>query len=549
MVNTLSVEIGPTWGDYVTALDNDATRLALRGQSTNDALALLAFEVSKAEGLPVGVVTGQVVDATTGQPLSGVVVNDVSTDDRSAANAATDGNGFFTLTGLYPGVQNLTLTGYLLAVPVSATITAATDALGIQLQATQAAQITGCVTDSSTNLPLSNAFVECTGTNTGDTFQTQTASDGFYSFETLPADTYTVSVSADGYVSSSVGGIVLALGQTTSNEDFSLAAGATITGTVTSQARAVPLAGATILAQSQTTTFTSAVQTAADGTYSLADLPADTYTITCSLAGYVQQSVAEVQVTAGGLASGQDFALVAGANIQGTVTNASDGPVVTDANLTLTDTSGNSFYTTNDGNGAFDFAELPGGTYTLAYNPTNAVPIQQTLTVTTGQTLSGVSLEVQLGGTIAGTVTDAEDETPLANVPVFATAPGGAEVNTQSDTSGHYSFANLAAGAYEVNVLGAPASDAQTANVVQLDGTTVSANLSLSYSATITGTLQDVSGNPIQGSVSLYDNAGDLITRAQCDSSGNYGFLLLQGASLNCRALRLRLLSLRSTSR
>ena len=490
---------------------------------------MFEFEVSKAEGQPVGVVAGQVVDATTGQPLVGVVVSDLSTDNRSAATATTDANGEFMLTGLSPGVQNLTLTGYLLPTPVSATVTTTTDALGVELQATPAAQIAGYVTVASDGGPLANIEVDCTRQTTGDTFDVLTAADRSYSFDTLPADTYTVSVSADGYVNSSIGGITLTPGQTSSNQNFSLVAGATITGTVTSQTGRRRWPAHAIFVQSQTTSFTSAVLTATDGTYSLASLPADTYTITSSLAGYVTQNITEVQLATGGSVTGQNFELVAGASIQGTLTNASGGSPVADANLTLTDSSGDSFYATTDDTGTFGFTELPAGTYTLAYNPTNALPIQQTLTLTTAQTLSGVSLQVQVGGTIAGTVTNAADGTPLADVPVFVITPSGDELDTQSDASGDYSFANLVAGAYQVNVLGAPGSDARTANVVQLDGTAVPANLSVSYSPTISGTLQDASGNPIQGSVSLYDNAGDLIATAQCDSGGNYGFLLLQG--------------------
>ena len=251
VVKGLSAQIGTTWGDYVTALDSDAVRLAMRRQSTIDASALLAFETTKAEGLPVGVVTGQVVDATTGKPLAGVVVNDLSTDDRSAASATTDANGLFTLTGLHDGVQNLTMTGYLLAAPAAVTVTTTADALGVELQATAAAQITGRVTDSSTKLPLANAVVECTGTTSGETFQTQTASDGSYSFDTLPADAYTVSVSAKGYVSSSTGGIVAAWARQVSMRMSALWPARRSPGPVRSQAGAVPLARATIFGKAK----------------------------------------------------------------------------------------------------------------------------------------------------------------------------------------------------------------------------------------------------------------------------------------------------------
>ena len=175
------------------------------------------------------------VDASSGQPLSGVVVNDLSTDDRSAASATTNANGFFTLTSLYDGVQNLTLTGYLLSAPVSATVTTTADALGVDVLATQAGQITGHVTAASNGGRLANIEVQCTGQTTGQGFEVLTAADGSYSFGTLPADTYTVSISAKGYVSTSLGDIALALGQTSANQNFSLVAGATITGTVSSQ--------------------------------------------------------------------------------------------------------------------------------------------------------------------------------------------------------------------------------------------------------------------------------------------------------------------------
>ena len=244
-----------------------------------------------------------------------------------------------------------------------------------------------------------------------------------------------------------------------------------------------------------------------------------------------------MQAAAGGLASGLDFSMVAGASIQGTVTCANDGSPVANADIMLTDSSGNSFYTTADDAGVFVFQQLSAGTYTVEHTSTGALPVQLTLSVAAGQTLGGVSLQVQLGGTIGGTVTSVTSGTPLANVSVVVITPNGDGLDTQSDASGHYSFANLAAGAYQVNVLGAPSSDAQTADVVQLDGTTVSANLSLSCAATITGTLQDAGGNPVQGSVALYDDVGNLITTAQCDSNGNYGFLLSQGGQFELQGM------------
>ncbi|HZL37246.1 MAG TPA: FG-GAP-like repeat-containing protein, partial [Tepidisphaeraceae bacterium] len=536
VVNQLAPQIGPTWGDYVAALDGVATRLALRGQPTVDASALLAFEVTQAEGLPVGEISAWVLDATTGQPLAGVTVNDLSTDDRSSATGTTDANGYFTFTGLYDGAHNLSLSGYFIGSNAPVTITTTTDALGLQLLATKAGQITGKVTAASSGQPLPNILVLCTGQTTGQSFEVLTAADGSYSFDTLPADTYAVSVSANGYVSNSINGVVIALGQTVSNEGFALAAGATISGTVSSQAGASPLAGATILAQSQTTNFTSATATAADGTFSLADLAADTYAIECTLPGYLTQTITGVQVVADGNMSGRDFSLVAAASIQGTLANASDESPVANASLTVTDGAGNTFYANTDATGAFAFNDLPQGTYSVAYNPTNALPLQQTFTVIAGQTLTGVSLQVQVGGAIAGTVIIANSGAPLEDVPVFAITPAGAELDTRSDVNGHYSFANLDAGTYQVNVVGAPARNAQAVKVVQLDGTLVSANIAISYSTTISGTLLDAAGSPIQGSVSLYEG-GELVTTAQSDSSGTYGFLLSQGGQFELQGV------------
>src|SRR5262249_45515948 len=152
----------------------------------------------------------------------------------------------------------------------------------------------------------------------------------------------------------------------------------------------------------------------------------------------------------------------------------------------------------------FQITDLPAGTYALALpEVSDALVTAPTVSVTTGQTLGGVSIQIRTGATISGRITQSTTQLPIAGLPVFLSGPAGVS-QTTSDSNGMYQFPGLGAGDYRVYLPLGGAQTSQTVSVTGVDGTSATADLQLSYTGTISGTLMDSADNPItDGTVTL----------------------------------------------
>lgn len=151
--------------------------------------------------------------------------------------------------------------------------------------------VAGTVTDSTTSAPISGATVNMVGTppNQGITYTAATIADGTYTINNVNALTYDMTASATGYNNAVKANEPIQPFQT-NTVDFQLTPGgaggvwgggaASISGTVTN-ITGQPVAGAAIKVLG--TSFTAA--TAADGTYTIADIPSGTYDISAGKPG------------------------------------------------------------------------------------------------------------------------------------------------------------------------------------------------------------------------------------------------------------------------
>jgi N-acetylneuraminic acid mutarotase len=158
--------------------------------------------------------------------------------------------------------------------------------------------LTGTVTDSVTNQPISGATIEVTPLGASTT----TGVDGTYSL-ILPVDTYDVTASAFGYESQTATGVVITDGGTTV-QDFALVAApsGSLSGTVTDDA-SNPLANATVTILG---TPIPPATTDATGFYSFPDVPDGTYDVRAE-AGRCNTAVTDSVVVSG--ATTHDFTL------------------------------------------------------------------------------------------------------------------------------------------------------------------------------------------------------------------------------------------------
>lgn len=206
-----------------------------------------------------------------------------------------------------------------------------------------------------------------------------TAADGTYTLADVPAGTYSVIVTAEGYLESTREDVTVTAGGTVTL-DFALTAAATagnIAGVVTDAASGDPIAGATVTTDPASETAT----TGADGTYELVGVAAGTYTVQASADGFEAASVTDVTVTAGETATADVTltAVVTTAEIVLTVENACNDAVVSGAAVRLAD--GTELATDAEGHATL---ELTPGDVTLAVSATGFIPTTVTVTATAG---------------------------------------------------------------------------------------------------------------------------------------------------------------------
>ena len=109
--------IGPTWGRYVQFLNRLAVELSAPGEPVRDVRAMFAQIYATNPGfLPSLTASGQVLDAQSGVPLSGVMLAAYEVVDGlscQVASTTTGADGTFELLYLPPGTYELALSGNL----------------------------------------------------------------------------------------------------------------------------------------------------------------------------------------------------------------------------------------------------------------------------------------------------------------------------------------------------------------------------------------------------------------------------------------------------
>ena len=360
--------------DYVTQYYNDqpsastATQVTVTGSADTsgiDATMQLA-----------GAISGTVKDAS-GVGLPGICVGAYagSTFEGEAASAA---DGGYTITGLAAGTYTVQFGatagfgcgndgGYpaqwydnqpYTGIPTTVSVTSGHTTSGIgDTMAALTGSISGTVTDTSSSL-LAGICVTAIGALQGDGNSAATLSNGTYTITGLAADSYTVEFfvgSCGGagnyqpqfYDNQLVGGtpatVAVATGQAVTGIGDALAAGGSITGTVT-DASGSPLAGICVAASGNTYSQFGSAVTASNGSYTITGLPTDTYTVSfgpgCGNGGpYANQyydnipqsgTPAQVSVTAGAttpsIGDTLQYSYPVG-SISGTVTNGSGSGV------------------------------------------------------------------------------------------------------------------------------------------------------------------------------------------------------------------------------
>jgi hypothetical protein len=185
------------------------------GLYTMNATAWLTTDVNLADNsledtvfvaTPSGHIAGTVEDAFTGDPLEGVQVSAGSYSD------VTDANGHYNITSVPVGTYTVTAsksgfqTSSKTNVNVAARLTTSLDFNITPLPTS--GNIAGTITDASTGDPIESANVTVPG------YFDITDQNGRYNITNVPAGTYTITVSKDGYENFSNENVIVTAGQT-----------------------------------------------------------------------------------------------------------------------------------------------------------------------------------------------------------------------------------------------------------------------------------------------------------------------------------------------
>ncbi|MDT8282667.1 MAG: carboxypeptidase regulatory-like domain-containing protein [Gammaproteobacteria bacterium] len=423
-----------------------------------------------------GVLQGRVTDAATKQALAGVLI---SVSGSSVASTSTAANGSYTIVGLVPGTVKITLAkeGYLPVAANANIVAGGTLVLNPALTATSSATeplsgtvatglLRGRVTDASTGLPLSFAFVRVSSVGTTLSVRSvSTSIDGTYEIADLEAGDVTIQITKTGYLQASASAAVSAgnalvfspglvpeggdpASGTGEDVDQEALPGTSITGALqgiaTDLETALPLLGVAINVTGSTTASTT---TAADGSYSISGISPGDITVTASLNTYVSVSATASVVAGNAIVFNPQLppdSFVSGevGSIIGQLVEAGTQNPLRSVVVSAVGTVGIRSVSTAS-NGGFELADLPPDDYTVTFEKSGYVTQGFNAVITSGGTVDFQTIEMSLALSqiaVFGQLTDIDSGMPIANAVVSVS---GTVLSAQTDAQGNYRLEGL----------------------------------------------------------------------------------------------------------
>jgi protocatechuate 3,4-dioxygenase beta subunit len=309
-----------------------------------------------------------------------------------------------------------------------------------------------------------------------------TDASGNYGIGSLPGASYHVLVTAAGYVSAHQYGINVPEGGVLTGVDFTLGTDAgTLTGRVTDADSGLPIAGASLFADSDQGSGWGAGSTDGDGMYTLSGLAPMAYFLHASKNGYAGQ-FRVVAVEPNVVSPGNDFELVpANGAIAGQVTLA--GNPVANAEIYINSSAGAmtviDTHCATGTDGRYLCQNLSDGLYDVHLSSVlgYANQVRFMVQVASEGTTNGVDFAVANGeATITGGVSDPDSGAPLvgAKVQAFLEENPGTWAVAFTDAEGRYVMENLWGGNYLMTATLAGYAPLERASVPVSDtGTTI----------------------------------------------------------------------------
>jgi hypothetical protein len=466
-----------------------------------------------------GLIAGKVTSAATKAIVAGVQVCPYASSGGYVGGCTTtNARGEYTLSGLASGLYTVYFSspygGSLDYLPQfygdepsvseghKLSVTAGATTSGIDAELEDGSMITGTVTSAATHVAIADVEV-CLYTASGDSFVQCTFSGpgGEYSMLRVVAGEYKVEFGLDGsfgYTPQYFGGgssfsgadtVSVAKGASVSGIDAELQEGGHITGRVIIAPSKAPVADVEVCAYAPSATYSDECAfTDSSGEYALVGLSPGEYKIEFSpfndnlLAQYFSAAPSlsqakAVSVTAGETTPGIDAELQEGGRISGEVTAASSKAPIADVEVCVYPSTSEVPYgcAFTGASGEYTFSGLTTGEYKLSFVPIDDDLAQYfngksslaeggTVSVVAGETTAGIDAELQSGGVISGTVTDASTKAGIEEIEVCLYTASDVYLYqcTSTGPAGEYSLSGLLGGEYKVEFYGVGALDYAT---------------------------------------------------------------------------------------
>ncbi len=376
-----------------------------------------------------GGVVGSVTDAASGSVVSGATVT------IGGLDATSDSSGRFRIVNVPTGEQAYTAsaTGYSTVAGGSVRIQPNVSTnLDIELSVAQtgAGTVHGTVTRGQDGVPLSGVTV------TAGSLSTTTDSQGRYELTNVPVGWQTLSFEKADYASATAIVDVAENGNHEVNTALYQVSVGTIAGTVVDSRTGTGIEGVSVFIAGQGLSTT----TDSSGTYTLANVPAGTHTLSFDRTGYRSETYAVTAIDDG--TTIQDVSLVAPAvgRVTGMVRDEFTTLAVSGTRVSIV---GLGREVISDSAGAYLFEDVPAGTYAFTFRRSDySDTTSPSLSVMAGVTSVYDALIRPLLGRVEGFVLQLHSTgstTPLGG----ATVRLGTGRTTTTASDGGYAFDNV----------------------------------------------------------------------------------------------------------
>lgn len=504
--------------DFITVQAGVTVR---SGQESALALSLLPAPAS---------VSGTVTDPG-GNPVTNAVIRFLDVDEVLVGIGSTDANGFYETGNLPGGSLILTVTapgfagamGGVTAQP-GQTVTGASFVLE-----PAPGSITGQVTDVSNGLPVPGAAILIRSSDSQGVLITSLATTlfGNYSAENLQPGSYTVTASAPGYATRSLGAVVAGGQAASASFVLPILTGA-IAGTVRVVGnRLVEGEGVTIRLLDSKGIMLESLLANQDGTFAFTNLPPGAYQVHASSPGFVAATVA-VRVSAQETAAADLILEAEPGQLAGTVTDAVTGIPVSGAILTVSDPAGSFIgQGVSGGTGAFSLDRLPSGQLSVSVTAPGYGAVGSGVVILPGQPTAVSFVLTPEPGQVSGFVVSLLDGLPVEGARIEILDGRDIRLLTLlTDSTGFYLAGNLAPGSYTARVSAGGYNSDLIGFVIGPGGTANGSFALFPEPGTVRGTVTNaLNGQPVQGTrvdLCLSNTYGEILETALTEPDGRY---------------------------